>query len=92
VYILTNLTKTVLYTGVTNSLEIRIAQHKADALGSQKTFAGKYYCYYLVYVEHFPQIDVAIAREKEIKNLTRRRKEELINSMNPEWKFLNEEW
>ena len=92
VYILTNLKKTVLYTGVTNSLENRLVQHKADAFGERKTFAGRYNCYYLVYMEHFKYITNAIAREKEIKNWTRDKKEELINSFNPEWKFLNEAW
>jgi putative endonuclease len=47
-YILTNKTKTVLYTGVTNNLKRRLFEHKEDALGQKKTFAGKYNCHYLV--------------------------------------------
>ncbi|MES2701436.1 MAG: GIY-YIG nuclease family protein [Bacteroidota bacterium] len=92
VYILTNLMKTVVYTGVTNSLERRVAEHKADALGERKTFAGKYNCYYVVYMEHFQYINNAIAREKEIKSWTREKKNELISQFNPGWKFLNEGW
>ncbi len=92
VYILTNINKTVLYIGVTNSVETRTAQHKADALGEKKTFAGKYNCYYLIYTEHFKNIYDAIAREKELKGWTRAKKEVLINSANPTWSFLNKEW
>lgn len=67
VYILTNVAKTVLYIGVTNSLENRVAQHKADAFGAKKTFAGKYNCYNVVYMEHHKYILNAIARETELK-------------------------
>ena len=45
VYITTNLTKTVLYIGVTNNLEIRSLQHRENK-GTDKSFAGKYYCDY----------------------------------------------
>ncbi len=92
VYILTNLNRTVLYIGVTNSLETRIAQHKADAAGEKKSFAGKYNCYHLVYMEHHKYINNAIAREKELKGWSRAKKEELIRELNPDWSFLNESW
>jgi putative endonuclease len=92
VYILTNLNRTVLYTGVTNSVEARIMQHKADAEGEKKTFTGKYNCVYVIYMEHFQYINNAIAREKEIKGWTRAKKEALINGFNPKWDFLNEQW
>jgi len=56
--------------------------------GKENSFAGKYYCYNLVYFEeHFKPMD-AIDREKEIKKFTRKQKEELINSKNPEWNFI----
>jgi putative endonuclease len=77
---------------VTNALANRIAQHKSDALSEKKTFAGKYNCCHLVYMEHHKYILNAIAREKELKGWTRERKEELIKSLNPEWAFLNEDW
>ena len=67
IYILTNKIKTVLYTGVTNNLKRRLFEHKEDAKGQKKTFAGKYNCYYLVYYERFQLIEHAIKREKEIK-------------------------
>ena len=92
VYILTNANKNVYYIGVTNSLEIKISQHKADALGPKKTFAGKFNCYYLIYMEHFKYINNAIACEKELKGWTRGKKEELIKAFNPDWKFLNLDW
>lgn len=90
VYILTNYKKTVLYTGITNDLGRRLDEHKVDALGMKKTFAGKYNCIYLIYYEEYPMASVAIAREKEIKNLTRLKKEALIKAFNPQWEFLNE--
>lgn len=86
VYITTNPAKTVLYTGVTNNLAIRLKQHYSNR-GKKDTFAGKYYCYKLIYYERFPDIHQAIEREKEIKDLSRAKKEELIYSMNPGWKF-----
>lgn len=89
VYILTNVSKSVLYIGVTNSIPNRIAQHKEDAAGEKKTFAGKYNCCCLIYMEHFQYIQHAIAREKELKGWTRTKKEALINSVNPNWTFLN---
>lgn len=91
VYITTNYKKNVLYTGVTNNLQARLWQHKEESSTSKKTFAGKYNCYYLIYYEHFDFIEQAINREKEIKGWLRAKKETLINSRNPEWKFLNEE-
>ncbi|MES2701437.1 MAG: GIY-YIG nuclease family protein [Bacteroidota bacterium] len=92
VYILTNLMKTVVYVGLTNSLERRVQEHKADALGARKTYTGRYNCYYVVYMEHFKYINNAIAREKEIKSWTREKKNKLISEFNPGWKFLNESW
>ena len=88
VYLLTNPEKTVLYTGVTNNLEQRLAEHYSNK-GQKKTFAGKYYCYNLVYFEEFQYIYDAIAREKEIKGWSRIKKENLIKMKNPDWAFLN---
>jgi putative endonuclease len=90
VYIVTNYKKTVLYVGVTNNLEQRIIEHYLDR-GNTKTFTGKYDVFYLLYYECTPYINNAIAREKEIKGWSRRKKEALINSFNPHWNFLNYE-
>jgi len=87
VYITTNPGKTVLYTGVTNDLTLRLQQHYQNR-GNQKTFAGKYYCYKLLYFEMYADIKQAIAREKEIKDLSREKKESLIATRNPKWNFL----
>ncbi|QKJ29636.1 GIY-YIG nuclease family protein [Mucilaginibacter mali] len=90
VYITTNPEKKVLYVGVTNDIRIRPLQHHENR-GSKSSFAGKYYCYNLVYYEHFHHIEHAIAREKEIKKWRREKKIALIESFNPEWRFLNDE-
>ncbi len=87
VYITTNPGKTVLYVGVTNDLAIRMNQHFENR-GNVETFAGKYYCYNLVYWEPFQRIQEAIAREKEIKGWPRKKKEELIATTNPKKVFL----
>lgn len=87
VYITTNPGKTVLYVGVTNNLRIRLRQHYANR-GQQKTFAGRYYCFKLIYYEHFSDINQAIVWEKEIKNMTREKKNALISIKNPKWDFL----
>ena len=90
VYILTNQNKTVLYTGVTNNLQERILQHYQNRQ-TNNSFSGKYAAYYLLFYEGHQYINNAIAREKEIKGWTREKKWGLINSFNPETKFLNEE-
>jgi len=88
VYIVTNPEQTVLYIGVTNNLELRIAEHYFNK-GIPKTFAGEFYCYNLVYFEEFQYINDAIAREKELKGWSRPKKEALIKTKNPDWTFLN---
>ncbi|MFC0513210.1 GIY-YIG nuclease family protein [Mucilaginibacter angelicae] len=89
VYITTNPSKTVLYIGVTNDISVRVLQHQENK-GTNKSFTGKYYCYHLVYYEHFTHIESAIAREKEIKKWRREKKVALIESTNPSWTFLND--
>ncbi len=92
VYITTNKNKTVLYTGVTNDLNTRLAQHYENSLSFPSNgFAAKYNAVYLIYWERFAFIEHAIEREKEIKGWRRSKKEALIAAMNPEWKFLNDE-
>lgn len=90
IYITTNASRTVLYTGVTNNLTQRIIEHYLNR-GNPKTFAGRYYCYNLIYHEWFQYIDKAFSREKQIKGWTRKKKEELIELTNPQWKVLNYE-
>ena len=85
VYILTNKTKSVLYTGVTNDLECRMCEHKSKLIDG---FTKRYNVDLLVYFEEYSNIDEAIIREKSIKNLVRTKKESLINSINPQWEDL----
>ena len=89
VYIVTNKLRTVLYTGVTNSLKDRIKEHYLNR-NNKKTFAGKYQAHYLLYYECFDQIMEAIWREKEIKGWSRKKKMAMINTLNPQLEFLNE--
>lgn len=89
-YILTNLTKNVLYTGVTNDLERRLVEHYTGT-DQKKSFTHKYRCYYLVWYERHQFIQHAIEREKEIKGWIRNKKVMLIEESNPEWKFLNDD-
>jgi putative endonuclease len=90
VYIITNYTRKVLYTGITNNLEQRVTEHYIQR-GTRKSFTGKYNVFYLVYYKYFDYVLNAIAWEKEIKDWNRKRKEALITAFNPDWKFLNEE-
>ncbi len=69
VYITTNPRKTVLYTGVTNNLTVRLQQHYQNQ-GIPETFAGKYSCYKRLYYERYPDATMAIEGEKEIKDLS----------------------
>ena len=89
VYMLTNKTKSVLYTGVTNNLKRRIYEHKSKLIDR---FTKRYNVDLLVYYEEYSNINEAILREKSIKNLVRRKKEMLINSVNPNWMDLSEKF
>jgi putative endonuclease len=89
VYIMTNARNTVLYTGVTNNLIRRVLEHK-NKTGS--SFTRKYNATKLVYFEAGNEIDQAIFREKQIKSGSRQKKIDLINSLNPEWKDLSEDF
>ncbi len=86
VYILANNTNVAIYTGVTNNLIKRVYQHKHNS--SQNSFTAKYKIHKLVYFEATTDIYSAISREKQIKSHSRKWKNELVNSFNPEWKDL----
>jgi putative endonuclease len=88
VYIMTNAHNTVLYTGVTNNLARRVYEHK-NGLGG--IFTKKYNIVKLVYYEVTDDVNSAIAREKQIKGGSRKKKIDLIKSMNSEWKDLFDE-
>jgi putative endonuclease len=95
VYIITNAHHTVLYIGVTSNLFNRTIQHRDKLF--PKSFSARYNLSKLVYYEIFDSIIDAIAREKQLKAGSRKKKEALINKLNPEWKDLfevlvNEGW
>ena len=83
VYIMTNKLKTTLYIGVTSDLRARIRQHKNHFF--KGSFTDKYNLEYCVYYENYFSIQEAILREKQIKKWSRMKKENLINSINPNW-------
>ena|SRR3989338_1998510 len=87
IYILANKSNSVIYTGVTSDLVKRIYQHKQRLL---EGFSKRYNLHKLVYYEMHDSINNAIVREKQIKGLLRRKKEALIESMNPGWRDLYE--
>ena len=84
VYILTNTGRTVLYVGVTNDLNRRMCEHRANN-GDASKFTGRYQADLLVYLELLPDATQAIAREKQLKGWTRIKKNALINTLNPDW-------
>ena len=88
VYIMTNVYHTALYTGVTNNLPRRVLEHREG----KSVFTKKYNITKLVFFECGDDINTAIAREKQIKGGSRKKKIDLINSMNPGWKDLFEEY
>ena len=90
VYITTNSSRRVLYTGFTNNLSQRLVEHYMNR-GTNKSFAGKFYSYNLLYYEVYQYVYDAMDREKEIKVGTRIKKLELIKLENPKQRFLNKE-
>ena len=89
IYFLTNANNTVLYIGVTSNLLKRIYQHKTK---TYKGFTSKYNCEKLVYFEEFDTPSEAIAREKQLKAGSRKRKNDLVNLENPNWNDLSDGW
>jgi len=89
VYIMTNQRNTTLYTGMTNNLVGRVYQHKTKV---NKSFTSRYNIDKLVYYEEFNNPYDAIGREKQIKAGSRKKKIDLIEGTNPEWKDLSEDW
>ena len=85
VYMMTNRTRTVLSTGVTNSLGRRIWFHRNNSV---KSFTKTYRVDRLVYYEQFNEASDAITREKEIKGWRREKKNQLVQTLNPLWRDL----
>lgn len=88
VYIMANKRNGTLYTGVTANLIQRVHQHKEATI---KGFTSRYGCKLLVYYELHVDMLAAIAREKQIKAGSRRKKLVLIERMNAEWRDLYDE-
>ncbi len=88
VYIMSN-ERWTLYTGMTGDLQRRVFEHKTKQVPS---FTQKYNITKLIYFESTDEVQVAIAREKEIKGWRRSKKVDLINSMNPDWDDLAADW
>ena len=88
IYILASKKNGTLYTGVTNSIERRIEEHKIKL--NPDCFTAKYNVTLLVYYETFQYIEDAIQREKQLKKWNRQWKINLIEEENKDWKDLSE--
>lgn len=86
VYIMTNQSNKVLYTGVSSNLEKRVQEHKNNKY--PHSFTSRYRCYKLVHYEITNDVKIALSREKQIKAGSRKKKIELVTEHNPEWKDL----
>ena len=89
VYILSNWDDSVLYIGVTSNLLRRLYEHRN---GLADGFTKKYNVHKLVYYENTNDVYSAISREKQLKNWNRRKKNDLIAKMNPQWRDLSLDW
>jgi len=86
VYIMTNKHHNVLYVGCTKDIVKRVIQHKNHYF--KNSFTDKYNCEYCVYYEEFSNFSASITREKQMKNMSRQEKLDLIKKRNPEWEEL----
>ncbi len=86
-YILTNKYNNVIYVGMTNDLPRRVFEHKRKLIPG---FTSKYNVDKLVYYEYFDYVELAIAREKQIKKYSKAKKLSLIATINPDMKDLYE--
>ncbi|MEO1045002.1 MAG: GIY-YIG nuclease family protein [Pseudomonadota bacterium] len=85
VYMMANRRNGAVYTGVTSDLPKRVYQHRE---GLVEGYTKRYGCKMLVWYEQHETIETAILREKQIKGGSRRKKLELIEALNPQWKDL----
>ena len=88
VYILTNSTRR-LYVGVTSDIHRRVYEHKNKLIDGH---TSKYNITWLAYYEETSEIRAALEREKQIKKWRREKKVTLIESMNPRWIDLAQDW
>lgn len=86
VYPMTNRSRVVLYTGITNSLVRRVWEHQNRTV---EKFSKRYRVDRLVYFESFEDPRDAISREKEIKGWRRSKKNALVETLNPKWADLS---
>ena len=89
VYMLSNWSDSVLYIGVTGNLHRRLYEHRNHLVDG---FTSKCNTHKLVYFEETNDIYSALSREKQLKGWTRKKKNDLITKMNPEWKDLSANW
>jgi len=90
VYILTNKTNKVLYIGRTSDLVGRLYEHRYNPYPN--SFVERYQTYKLVYFEECEDYNEAVHREHQLKAGSRKKKTDLIESINPEWKDLAKDW
>ena len=88
VYILANTTGTVVYIGVTKDLIRRVYEHRHKL--DPNSFTAKYDVHKLVYYEATSDVRAAIEREKQLKGWNRKRKNKLVETLNPRWEDLYE--
>ena len=88
VYILSNVTGTTIYIGVTRDLVRRVYEHKNKL--DPNSFTAKYDIHKLVYYESTSDVRAAIEREKQLKGWNRKRKNKFVESKNPQWEDLYE--
>lgn len=88
VYIMSSVSRRVLYIGVTSDIEARVWEHKNKAYPD--SFTAKYNCVLLVYYKFYDGIEEAIEVEKKLKAYKRIKKEQLINQLNPDWDDLSD--
>ena len=86
---MTNWNNKVMYVGVTNNLKRRVYEHKNKLING---FTEKYNVNKLVYYDHSTDVRSAIEKEKQIKGWLRKRKNELVETMNPNWNDLSDVW
>ena len=89
VYILTNDWGNVMYIGMTSNLERRLYEHKHELADG---FTKRYHVHKLVYYEQTNDAYSAVTRERQLKGWTRKRKDALVEAVNPNWEDLSISW
>jgi putative endonuclease len=90
VYVITNDARTMLYSGVTGDIHVRLARHREDVNNRANSIPTRNGCCHLVYFEVFEDSNAAAQRQYQLSKMSKAAKDTMVSEFNPGWVFLND--